>query len=372
MCVIFLYLCKKHNIRLFNYILSKLIVNKFTVKGEDIINKKMILSLIFTTLIFLSIGLIPQYIRSSYTEIELIGIDKVSYTKTYENIGIVKKNSSVELIANRDMIIENKLFNDNDDIQKGEKLANISFETYTSLVHSKNIKNDLDKYLEIEKFIKNTGIEIDNQDIRAVISNIEDKINIDSANIENELIAPISGNIEWSIFGNEIFVDRGETICKIYNNNDVKIYCPINEKEIYKYKLGMKATVNSNVSSYTGYVTDIKRSTSTTPTKNGFDTTVDLVISIKNGEKLILGSTVECIISEPKATELLLVPFSAINQDSVGEYVIAINHGSYEKRYINVGEDFGDNISIKSGINENELIVEDISNFNLQDKYIIK
>ncbi len=333
---------------------------------------KKIFLLFLTMFIVYMVGMVPRYIVKDYKEIELLETKSIKYLPTYENIGVVKKNKSIELLANKDMIITEKLIK-NGFVNSGEKIGNVQYELGNENILVSNISDDIDKYKAMQAML-NKDIDINDKKIQDIINTYKISSNIieKKEDCNEYLTSPISGDIEWSVFGNNIFVPKGATLCKIYNNDYVTVHCNIKEEELPKYKIGMKVNIKSKDGNMcVGYITDIVKAVKNTIKDNSVMPMIEIVIKADGGENLLIGSSVNCVIEDFEEKEILTVPFTAINQDNIGEYVMLYDNGEYRKQYITVGEELGNSTIISSGLCDSDIIVSDISNYNLQDKHII-
>lgn len=96
---------------------------------------------------------------------------------------------------------------------------------------------------------------------------------------------------------------------------------------------------------------------------NTSKTVVDVTIKITEGDlsKLKTGYTATVKVQTGDSQTLSFLPYTAIQQDEKGEYVYVLQKGTAVKRYVVTGVELTDKTQIISGINRNDLVLDNPS-----------
>lgn len=92
-------------------------------------------------------------------------------------------------------------------------------------------------------------------------------------------------------------------------------------------------------------------------------TVVDVTVKINEGDfsKLKTGYTATVKVQTGDSQTLSFLPYTAIQQDEKGEYVYVLEKGTAVRRYIVTGVELTDKTQIVSGIDRNDLVLDNPS-----------
>lgn len=105
-----------------------------------------------------------------------------------------------------------------------------------------------------------------------------------------------------------------------------------------------------------------------TVTKNGAlsETFVDVTLEITQGDVSLLrsGYSVTARLKTGEERTMLTLPYGAVNQDDLGEFVYILENGCAEKRYITTGLELSDKTEIVSGIERSDVVLLQTENLS--------
>jgi multidrug efflux pump subunit AcrA (membrane-fusion protein) len=143
----------------------------------------------------------------------------------------------------------------------------------------------------------------------------------------------------------------------------------VRESDINSVRIGQPAELYGAAIGdgiYTAVVREIADFARQTETGGVIETVVDVVLELDNIEEAAVnpdefiraGYTAEARIAVGEAREMVLVPYSAINQDERGEYVFVLAGNTALRRDIVTGLELAEGAELLAGIREgDELIV---------------
>lgn len=151
----------------------------------------------------------------------------------------------------------------------------------------------------------------------------------------------------------------GIPLFTIADSNSLKITVPLSKKDLETAALGQEATVTILEREYKGEVTYISRM-ATTGMNNS--TTVEAEITILNpDDSIILGLDAKVIIHTASVHDVLTIPNLAVNADTEGKFVFAVEDNLIVKKYITTGVSDVTDCEILSGIDAGTMVVTDIN-----------
>ena len=183
-----------------------------------------------------------------------------------------------------------------------------------------------------------------------------------TALIPEKITADCSGRV-ISTCGSNSAVQSGTGIVTVANGGELGIVAAISELDIAKVQLGQDvmftpAAYPNDV--FFGTVSEISSAARSRYNGAVLETVVDVRITpcvadsrFKSG----LSADVSIILSEPR--EIVVLPYSAIEQDEAGEYVYVFEDGQALRRDIRTGEEFADGTEVCFGISGNEEVFSD-------------
>jgi len=160
--------------------------------------------------------------------------------------------------------------------------------------------------------------------------------------------------------GDEVY--RRQELMELPDLSEILISTAVNEVDISKVKRKQEVIVTLDASDlvYYGTVTDIGQLARRVNTALGNSIKViDAEVTMENTEgdaSLIPGMTATCQIITDRIPDVMFVPRSSLFADDNGEFVYVKNGGSYDQKYVSVGEKNWDYYVIEDGLAEGDLV----------------
>lgn len=148
---------------------------------------------------------------------------------------------------------------------------------------------------------------------------------------------------------------EGGELITVSSNRDVMTEISITKYDLEKIKTGQKATITLAGSTYTGTVEKISKVAVT----NAQGTPVIRAqVSFDNpDDNVYLGVEAKVSVRTAQASNVLLIPVEAINNDRSGAFVYVVRDHLLQKQPIETGVTSDDMAEVVSGLSESDLIV---------------
>lgn len=154
-------------------------------------------------------------------------------------------------------------------------------------------------------------------------------------------------------------VPVGGSLLKLESTEDVMVRISVTKYDLDKIAVGQSARVSIGNKEYQGEVSKINKMAET---NNSGAAVVGTEIKITDPDSdLILGVEAKVIISTAKEENAVLVPVSAVNVDTDGEFVYVVENNILVKKPVVTGISSDLYIEIKEGLSEGEQVVTDVS-----------
>lgn len=151
----------------------------------------------------------------------------------------------------------------------------------------------------------------------------------------------------------------GMTLFTIASTDSIKVTVPLSKKDMETVSLGQTATVTLLDHEYTGKVTYISKIATTTATGA---TSIEAEVTIQNpDENIILGLDAKVVIHTASVEDVMSVPNLAINVDTEGTFVYAVEDNLVVKKYVETGVSDVDNCEILSGIDADTMVITNVT-----------
>ncbi|HCD70708.1 MAG TPA: hypothetical protein DEQ68_08810 [Ruminococcaceae bacterium] len=183
-----------------------------------------------------------------------------------------------------------------------------------------------------------------------------------TALIPEKISADCSGRV-ISTCGSNSAVQSGAPVVTVAQGNELGIVAAISELDIAKVKIGQEVMFTPAAfpnELFLGSVSAISSAARSRYNGAVLETVVDVRISPSTQDKRFksgLSADVSIVLSEPR--EIVVLPYSAIEQDEVGEFVYVYENGKALRRDITTGKEFSDGAEIMRGITAKEEIFAD-------------
>lgn len=163
---------------------------------------------------------------------------------------------------------------------------------------------------------------------------------------------------------------EGTPLITIASAEEMCIEIPVSKYNLTNLKLDQKATVTFQEKDYPGTVSYISKMASKSESGAAM---VNVKVHIDApDENLILGLDAKVSIDLGTAENALLVPISAVNSDTDGNFVYVVENGIVAKKYVTTGMSSKENIEIKSGIEEGEKVITTIDSTIMEGMPVIE
>ena len=148
-------------------------------------------------------------------------------------------------------------------------------------------------------------------------------------------------------------VAKGTQLITLESTNDIVIRSNVNKYDIDVLAEGQPATVKIRGNDYEGKVSRIERMTDPDAgTGIGVEITLD-----EPDENIILGLEVKSYVKTAALENVLQIPTEAFNSDDEGDYVFVVRDKKAVKIFVEAGVKNDDMVEIRSGLNENDVVV---------------
>ena len=298
--------------------------------------KKIIAVAVFAAVLAAFIGAVPAAVESMTPICETFSPSVREYSQTVSGSGAVRYISQSEITCSLPVVISKMCVSEGDFVEAGAVVAEIDKESSTALVMSLAQVNALNAATA---------------DLKAVVALIPENVTSDTA----------GRVVSVSRAGQAVL--SGESIAVIAENDSLAVTAAISELDIAKIKLGqpaffeLSAYPDEKICGKVSYISETARNQ-----YNGtvIETVVDILVAPENydDERLKSGfsADVSIVISEPY--EIVVAPYSAIEQDDISEFVYVYENGGAVRRNILTGMEFPDGTEVRAGLTSEDIVFE--------------
>lgn len=150
----------------------------------------------------------------------------------------------------------------------------------------------------------------------------------------------------------------GLALFTIADSKSLKVTVPLSKKDLETVALGQSAGITILDREYKGEVTYISRMA--TAGANGA-TTIEAEVTIKNpDDAIIIGLDAKVVIHTASVKDVLTVPNLAINVDTEGKFIYAVENDMIVKKYVTTGISDVNLCEITDGIDADTMVITDI------------
>ncbi len=173
-----------------------------------------------------------------------------------------------------------------------------------------------------------------------------------------QITSPISGKIYELGVSNGDFVEEGQTIAQVMDDNKMRIHADVPQRHFALmddiHSLNFKTAYSDNVYSLKDLNGRLLTKGSVASASSGF---VPVIFEIDN-KGLLAGSFVECWLQTNPIPNRIVIPNSALIEEQGSFYVyVQIGGESYEKRYVKFNVADGLQVWVTEGLEAGERIV---------------
>ena len=275
-------------------------------------------------------------------------------------IGTIEESVSVPLSFLVAGSVEKVLVDEGQNVARGQLLAVLNSENYQNayqiaLSKAKQAQDAFDRLDPVYK--KGSLPEVKYVEIQTGLEQAKSMALISEKNIKDcKLYAPTSGIIGKRMIEPGMNIVPGNPVLQLVKIEKVKVGIPVPENEITGIAKGQKVQVRVSAIGnqlFEGKVTEIG------VLSNPLSHTYTVKIELSNTDGTLKpGMVCEADISNPAIGNRIVVPLSAIQQNSNGEkFVFVANSGKAEKRAIETGSLVSNGVVVKNGLSSGDLLI---------------
>ena len=282
-------------------------------------------------------GIVPKAVESMTPVCKTISPIERSYSDTISGSGKVRYADQSGITCSMPVVIKEMCVSKGDNVKAGDVIAKIDRESSAALLMSLSQVNALNAAAA---------------DLKAAAALIPESLVSDS---EGKVVSVSSAGQA---------VMSGEDIAVIARDESIAVTAAVSELDISKLSIGQPAYFE--LSAYPdekifGTVSEISETARDQYSGTVLETVVDIVITpeITSDSRLRSGLSADVVIelSEPKT--IVVCPYSAIEQDDMGEYVYVYENGEAVRRDIVTGKEFSDGTEVCEGLSADDIVFSD-------------
>jgi RND family efflux transporter MFP subunit len=362
--------------------------------------KKLIILISLTTVVLLSLSMVPQAVALSYLPVKAFIVEGSDVTSTVECSGTVQANVKQDICFGCPIKITKSYVEVGDYVKKGERLfdidKNVTLQALlnnggsdadtnstaqtgsnSSSVNTSAEESALQQALSSGVIGQDTynsligqvraGNSLNNANSATVSSSSQNSNETDSEkivnNIEANLYAPISGVVTDMTDTGDGMTPASTSLIQITDFSSLQVMAQIKEDDLKNVKMGQPAFITGSGfnGNYNGIVSRIYPSSGQVQTDSGSENMVNIIISINNLDKnLRPGLDTNVTIKTAVRDGTIVVPFESILQDDNGqEYVFVFKNGRAIRQNITTGDEYDTGVEVLTGITAGETIIDD-------------
>lgn len=151
----------------------------------------------------------------------------------------------------------------------------------------------------------------------------------------------------------------------------------VNEADISEVEIGQRAELSGAAfpdGEYGGLVTAISDTAYTMQSAGIPEIVVDVTVTLDSGDitKLRSGYSATALLKTGEERKVIMLPYSAIGQDSEGEFVYVLQDGAAVRRGIVTGIELSEKTEIVSGLTDRDLVLSNPESLTSGERVITK
>jgi membrane fusion protein, multidrug efflux system len=274
-------------------------------------------------------------------------------------IGVLQAYNDVPVIAETQGKVLKRYIDVGDYVRAGDPMVKVdTLLKYAAFVTAKTAYKKADSDLTRFKALHEQG-NLSNNELELATLNFrsaEAQYLVAKRQYEDAIIcAPISGEIAERMVDVGMLVAPGDPVATIVDIVHMKVTIAVAENKISRIKKGMQVSVNAEAypeKIFTGTVKYIGPKAS-----ESLLFPVEIVISNNHQYPLKAGMTAHISFNQAATSDALLIPRIALLGSAREGKVYVVNNNIAHIRPVAVGNEFGSNVEIISGIQEGEIVV---------------
>ena len=220
------------------------------------------------------------------------------------------------------------------------------------------LERDKIEYTRMENLVNNNATaasDLDNARTKRDISSAQfDEIQarLDRASIK----APISGVLNKILVEEGEYIQSGNAVAEIVDNNTVKVVVDVPERDISFFNTGREAEVHTTYQgkdkTLTGTITFISQ------LADELTRSTPMEITLDNKERCLhSGQIVQVVLTRQILKDVILIPLAAVIPLENGHAVYVANSPVAKRHEVELGIIKGDNVEIKSGLKKGDKLI---------------
>lgn len=209
-----------------------------------------------------------------------------------------------------------------------------------------------------------------NAEVQVASQNLE-KAKIELLNLQhqqqNQNGTVLRSEVEGTVIAVNVsagqIVAANSVLLNFSNGESRQIRLGVEYEDIAKLKVGTKVVITPLDNELSKHVSVINNITGQIDATTGL---IDVIVNVKNAQDLIPGSMVKGEISTQPSAKVIAVPHSAVLYQQKKPYLFVIRNGKALLRWVVVGEDNGQMVSIVKGLKAGERVIT-LGNYELTD-----
>lgn len=299
-----------------------------------------------------------------------VTLEKLSVPMTY--LGTTYPYNEVNIASEITGKVVGVYFNVGDKVSKGKTLVRLDDETKTASLMTAEInfekaKKDLERYEDL--YEQNSITEVQLETARQLYKQAESQLIIAKKQVaDTRIIAPFSGVITSKSVEVGAVVSPGAPLATLINVSILKIRINVPENEVFRIKVGLPATVTTEVypdQQFEARVSNIN-------SKGDDAHTFQVELSMKNSSLFPLkaGIFVKVHFGSISDFETLVIPRNALVGSIKEPQVYVVSGNIVHLKNIKVEVTAGDKIGVKEGLNLYDSVVVS-GQLNLKDSAVV-
>jgi membrane fusion protein (multidrug efflux system) len=279
-------------------------------------------------------------------------------------IGTIGESQAIPLSFLTSGTVEKVLVSEGQPVRKGQLLAVLNDENYRNAwqIASAKEKQAQDAFDRLEPVYKKGSLpEVKYIEVKTGLEQARSMASMAEKSLKDcELYAPASGTIGKKMIEPGMSIIPGNPSFQLVKIEKVKVSFPVPENEIAAIAKGQKASIRVSAIGdrlFEGEVNEIG------VLSNPLSHTYMVKVDLDNKDNLLKPGMVCTVrLSSPELTNRIVIPMSAIQQDSKGNkfvYTANAGTGKAEKKPVVAGPLAGNGIVIVSGLANGDLLITD-------------
>lgn len=282
-------------------------------------------------------AIVPRAVEGAAPAAEILTVETREYCESVGGSGAFMYIDQREITSSLPLVIEKFSVSVGDFVSVGDEIATVDRRSSAAL---------------IESFGQVKTLAIPASNLETALALIPEKI---TADCEGRVISTAPSGAA---------IQSGSAIASLAYEDELCVSAAISELDIAKIAVGQRAVITLAAypdEEFTGTVTDIAVAARDRYNGAVLETVVDITVTPDNPPdnpdkrlKSGLSADVSVELSEPR--EICVVPYNAIGQDDLGEYVFVFEDGKSIRREITTGAEFADGAEIIAGVEAGERV----------------